>query len=126
MRTLLFWLFTTLLSPSCGCWTAFGWAPDEGRENLDAVQGGAVSIMNHVHPLDCTMAKVALFPYRLCVISLASNLQKPFTGWLIRFCGGVPLPDDIHGMALERGVEARIRGGAFVHFLPGGHAGAVP
>jgi 1,2-diacylglycerol 3-alpha-glucosyltransferase len=77
--------------------------------------------MNHVHPLDCTMAKVALFPYRLWFISLASNLQKPFTGWLIRFCGGVPLPDDIHGMAaLERGMEARIRGGAFVHFYPEG------
>ena len=55
------------------------------------------------------MAKVALFPCRLWFISLASNLQKPFTGWLIRFCGGVPLPDDIHGMAaLERGMEARI------------------
>ena len=67
------------------------------------------------------MAKVALFPYRLWFISLASNLQKPFTGWLIRFCGGVPLPDDIHGMAaLERGMEARIRGGAFVHFYPEG------
>jgi hypothetical protein len=73
--------------------------------------------MNHVHPLDCTMAKVALFPYRLWFISLASNLQKPFTGWLIRFCGGVPLPDDIHGMAaLERGMEARIRGGALCIF----------
>ena len=85
--------------PSCGCWTALAGRRIEGRENLDAVQGGAVSIMNHVHPLDCTMAKVALFPHRLWFISLASNLQKPFTGWLIRFCGGVPLPDDIHGMA---------------------------
>ena len=78
------------------------------------------------------MAKVALFPYRLWFISLASNLQKPFTGWLIRFCGGVPLPDDIHGMAaLERGMEARIRGGAFVHFYPEGmlvpyHEGKKP
>ena len=122
VRTLLFWLFTTLLSPILWLldrlWLG---ARIEGRENLDAVQGGAVSIMNHVHPLDCTMAKVALFPYRLWFISLASNLQKPFTGWLIRFCGGVPLPDDIHGMAaLERGMEARIRGGAFVHFYPEG------
>lgn len=120
--TMLFWAFTTLISPIL--WlidTLWFGLRVEGRENLKGLKGGAVSVMNHIHDMDCTMAKLALFPSRLWFISLASNLHKPFTGWLVRFCGGVPLPEDVHGMAeLEKGMEARVRGGAFVHFYPEG------
>lgn len=122
VMTLLFWGFTTLISPVL--WLInkvwFG-LRIEGRENLRDLKGGAVSVMNHVHPMDCTMAKVALMPHRLWFLSLASNLNKPFTGWLVRFCGGVPLAENVHDMAqLEQGMEARVRGGAFIHFYPEG------
>ena len=125
VRTLLFWLFTTLLSPILWLldrlWLG---ARIEGRENLDAVQGGAVSIMNHVHPLDCTMAKVALFPYRLwfgvqpakAIYRLAHPLLRRRAA-----AGGYPRNGGAgarHGSAYPR---RRFRA-----FLPGGHAGAVP
>ncbi len=93
----------------------------EGRRHLRGIRGGAVTVMNHVHPMDCTMAKIAAFPHRQYFVSLRRNLELPFTGWLVKLCGGLPLPPTASTMVpYQRHLEQAIRQGDFVHFYPEG------
>ncbi len=93
----------------------------EGRHNLRGIRGGAVTVLNHVHPMDCTMTKVATFPHRLYFVSLRRNLELPFTGWLVRLCGGLPLPPSPQQMVrFQRQLEETVRQGDWVHYYPEG------
>lgn len=93
----------------------------KGRERLSTVEGGAVTVCNHVHPMDCTMVKVALFPKMLRYVSLRRNLEIPFVGWLLRACGVLPLPDHPVRIArFQRELEKGIEAGEWVHYYPEG------
>ncbi len=93
----------------------------EGRYNLRKVRGGAVTVMNHVHPMDCTMVKVASFPHRLYFVSLRRNLELPFTGWLVKLCGGLPLPLTPRTMVpYQRHLEQAVQQGDWIHYYPEG------
>ena len=93
----------------------------EGRDNLRHIRGGAVTISNHIHPMDCTMVKIAAFPRRLYFTSLRRNLELPLIGWLIKLCGALPLPAEVGGMvALQRNLKQGIGEGDWVHFYPEG------
>lgn len=93
----------------------------EGRENLRAVKGGAVTVCNHVHPLDCTMVKIAALPRRIYFISLKRNFQLPFVGWLIHALGAIPLPEDMkESAAFHNRLQAKLSDKNFVHFYPEG------
>ena len=127
VRTLLFWLFTTLLSPILWLLDRLlaGAPGSKAGENLDAVQGGAVSIMNHVHPLDCTMAKVALFPG--CGLSVwrptcKSHLQAGSSA-SAEACRCRMISTEWRRWSAA---WKRVSAAALSCILPGGHAGAVP
>lgn len=93
----------------------------KGRERLDKVEGGAVTVCNHVHPMDCTMVKVALFPKFIRFISLRRNLELPFVGWLLRACGALPLPEHPIRLArLQKEIEKGISLGEWIHYYPEG------
>ncbi|HIW74614.1 MAG TPA: glycosyltransferase [Firmicutes bacterium] len=92
----------------------------EGRRYLEEIEGG-VTVMNHVHPMDCTMVKLATFPRRTYFISLRRNLDLPFTGWLVRLFGGVPIPDTPKELVqFQRQIEEAVLRGDLVHFYPEG------
>lgn len=92
----------------------------EGRGYLRGVCGG-VSVMNHVHPMDCTMAKCATFPCRIFFVSLRRNFKIPFTGWLVRWLGGIPIPDAPSEMVtFQTQIEEAIGRGDIVHYYPEG------
>ena len=77
--------------------------------------------MNHVHPMDCTMAKCATFPYRMFFVSLKRNFKIPFTGWLVRWFGGIPIPDSPSEMVtFQKQIEETIGRGDIVHYYPEG------
>lgn len=93
----------------------------EGRGRLRTVNGGAVTVLNHVHPMDCTIAKIAAFPHRLYFVSLRCNLQLPLIGWLVKLCGGLPLPLTPAAMIpFQRSLEQAVRQGDWVHYYPEG------
>ncbi len=115
-------LFTNLLSPILYAidWLFLGFSV-KGRENLDQISGGAVSVMNHVHPMDCTMAKLALFPSPLYFISLRRNIELPFIGWLIKLCGALPIPYSAVKIArLQRSLKEGLNEGEWIHYYPEG------
>ena len=93
----------------------------EGRENLRKVKGGAITVMNHVHPMDFTMVKVAVFPRRIYFTSLRSNLELPFVGWLIKQCGALPLPVKLgEKITFQKQLKNGISRGDWIHFYPEG------
>lgn len=70
-----------------------------GRKNLKKLKKkGAVSVANHVHALDCTMAALALFPRKLHFTSLKSNFNLPVAGGILRFVGVIPVADKVKEM----------------------------
>lgn len=115
-------LLTNLLSPILYLLDAIVWGFSvEGRENIRGLQGGAITVMNHIHPMDCTMVRLATFPRRLRYISMRGNLELPFVGWLLKACGAVPLLGNTAGLLhLENGIEQEIKRGQWVHFYAEG------
>ncbi len=93
----------------------------KGKKALKKVRGGAVTVMNHVHPLDCTMVKIAVFPRRIHFTSLRRNLELPFVGWLIRFCGALSLPTGLRQMVwFQKQLRRGLKRGDWVHYYPEG------
>ena len=85
------------------------------------MKGGAVTVMNHVHPMDCTMVKLALFPRRVYYPSLRRNLELPFTGWLIKELGALSLPANAAQIAVfQRQLKRGIESGDWIHYYPEG------
>lgn len=119
---LLSTLLTTILAPIVYLLdTVFLGFSVEGRENLRGLDGGAITVMNHIHPMDCTMVKLAAFPRNLRVISMKENLELPFVGWLLKGVGAVPLPHSTSGLlSLEKQMEEGVKNGDWIHFYAEG------
>ncbi len=115
-------LLANLLSPILFLLDTIVWGCSvEGREHLKQVQGGAVTVMNHIHPMDCTMVKLATFPRPIRYISMRSNVEIPFAGWLTHALGAIPLPEDVAElMSLEHRLETGIRQGDWIHYYAEG------
>ncbi len=122
LRRLLFALFTNFLALIFYLinFLVFGFRL-EGKNNLPEVKGGAVTVLNHVHPLDCTMVKLAVFPRRIYFTTLRQNLELPFIGWLVKICGGLPLPNE-KGKTAEffKQLKQSLQRGDWIHFYPEG------
>ncbi|HWR23410.1 MAG TPA: glycosyltransferase [Feifaniaceae bacterium] len=100
--------------------TLFGFKV-KGRKALRKVKSGAVTVMNHVHPMDCTMVKLAVFPRSIHFTSLRRNLELPFVGWLIKLCGALPLPTDFNELVrFQKQLKRGLHRGDWVHYYPEG------
>lgn len=109
-----------------------------GRKNLKALKKrGAVTVCNHIHPLDCTMIYLALRSRRGYFVTLDTNFKIPFARHLIRLLGGVPISKNPHqinelftamGKALARGNYVQVYPEAvlkpYCHTLRKFHPGA--
>lgn len=122
LRQALFYVFTNLLALIIYFIdTMFFGLVIKGKDKLKKVRGGAVTVMNHIHPMDCTMVKLAVFPRPIYFTSLMNNLELPFVGWLIRFCGALPIPVNT-GKLLNfyKQLKQGIQKGDLIHFYPEG------
>jgi 1,2-diacylglycerol 3-alpha-glucosyltransferase len=92
----------------------------EGKNRLPRV-GGALTVCNHVHPLDSALIALALFPRRPVFTSAPVNLQNRWYGGLVRLLGGVALPHTPSGLPLFFSeMELFLAKGRIVHFFPEG------
>lgn len=92
-----------------------------GRENLKAIRGGAITVCNHIHAMDCTMVNLALLDKRVYYLTLETNFQIPIVRHLIRVLGAVPVPSKKHCFnEMFTEMSAAARSGAFVHVYPEG------
>lgn len=69
----------------------------EGRENIKKyrsdLENGAISVCNHVHMWDYLAVMKTIRPFRPNLLSWAKNINGE-NGTLIRFVGGIPIPED--------------------------------
>lgn len=92
-----------------------------GKEHLNGLPGGAVTVCNHVHPLDCVRLACALFSHEMYFLSLKANLELPVAGRLVRLLGGLPLPETAAaGVHLSRTIRTLLGQGALVQIYPEG------
>lgn len=92
-----------------------------GRQNLKKVPGGAVSVCNHVHYLDCVMLACNCRRRMMYFASLKSNFEIPLIRHLIKLLGALPLPETSGGMAaFNRAVAKALQKGAFLQIYPEG------
>lgn len=94
----------------------------EGRENLKkAGNGGAVTVCNHVHWLDCTFLLQAQWPRRQYFISLQSNMQLPFIRHLLFVARCMPVPQDRKLLrTFSDAMDSALRAGGIVNIYPEG------
>ncbi len=92
----------------------------EGEHRLPP-GGGALTVCNHVHPLDSALVAIAMFPRRVVFTSAAINLQHRWYGRLVRLLGGVAVPPTPAGLPLFFAeLELFLAKGRIVHFFPEG------
>ena len=92
-----------------------------GRENLKKVQGGKVTISNHMHYLDCTMNGLMNFPNFVHFVTLESNFKIPVAGFLIKLLKAIPIPTDKSKKKhFYEYVSKLLQDGETVHIYPEG------
>lgn len=94
MTSLLYYLVAIpVLTVVCVLFLGFrvrGW---ERLRELDDT--GAVVACNHIHYLDCAFLAILTMPRRPVFCTLEQNLQLPVIRHLIKWLGGVPIPQKI-------------------------------
>jgi 1-acyl-sn-glycerol-3-phosphate acyltransferase len=92
----------------------------EGKNHVPRV-GGALTVCNHVHPLDSALIATAMFPRRAVFTSAPENLQHSWYGGLVRLLGAVPVPETAGGLPLFFSeMELFLAKGRILHFFPEG------
>ena len=91
-----------------------------GRENLKLIKGkGAVTVSNHVHPLDVTMIGVTLFPRKVYFSGQQNPFKTPVIRLLIRMLGAFPLPVSVVGFRkMMDDIKKALARGRLVHIYP--------
>lgn len=87
----------------------------------EALKEGCVSLCNHVHMLDCVMMGYAFRRRRMQFLTLDSNLRLPVVGHIVRWMGGIPLPETLEGWkAVYERVEQAFSEGQVLQVYPEG------
>ncbi len=90
-----------------------------GRKNLRAVQGGAISVCNHVHPLDTLYVKNALGFFRTFHTGSYYLLKRGWAGRIFKAGGFLPVGGNLQDIKnLQAAVGELIRQGKIVNFYP--------
>lgn len=92
-----------------------------GKENLENVEGGKVTVSNHVHPMDCTMVGLANCPQKTFYTSLETNFKIPIVRKIIKLLNTVPIPQNIkYTKNFMDSIDSLLKQGKTVHFYPEG------
>ena len=93
----------------------------EGKENIENITTGKVTVSNHVHPLDCTMVGLANVPKKTFFTSLETNFKIPIVRKIIKLLNTVPIPQNIkYTKAFMESIDELLENNKTVHFYPEG------
>ena len=93
----------------------------EGKENLENITSGRVTVSNHVHPLDCTMVGLANVPQKTFFTSLETNFKIPIVRRIIKLLNTVPIPQNIkYTKSFMDSIDELLQNNKTVHFYPEG------
>lgn len=66
-----------------------------GRENVLDIEGGRITVSNHIHPMDCTFNGLIMYPLKVYYPTLESNFKIPVVRHIIRLLNAVPIPKEV-------------------------------
>ena len=90
-----------------------------GIKNLWGVEGGKITVSNHIHPMDCTMNALLNCPNKTYFTTIKSNFEIPVIRWIIKLLNAIPIPETISGkMAFYNAIDEILQNGKTVHFYP--------
>jgi len=91
----------------------------EGRENLEKVDGAAITVSNHVHFLDCAMIGLAMFPKRIYYTASDGSFKMPVIRHLVKLLNALPISDNINSKKrLLLAINDLLAKKEKVHFYP--------
>ena len=91
----------------------------EGRENIDFLEKGAISVSNHVLFLDCAMVGLAWGLKRVYYTTLEGSFKIPLVRKLIKLLRAMPIPEKIKNREyFLKAVDEVLSNGDYVHFYP--------
>lgn len=91
----------------------------EGKENLEKVNGSAITVSNHVHFLDCAMIGLATFPKRIYYTASDNSFKMPVIRHLVKLLNALPISDNINSKKrLLLAIDELLKKGEKVHFYP--------
>lgn len=93
----------------------------EGRENLEDIGTGKVTVSNHVHPMDCTMVGLANAPQKTFFTSLETNFKIPVVRKIIKLLNAIPIPQNIqYTRDFMNSIDKLLKDNKTIHFYPEG------
>lgn len=91
----------------------------EGKENLKLVEGGKITISNHIHFLDCVFLALAQFPKKVYFPTLKSNIDIPVISTIIRLFHAIPIPEGLDGKKqFIKAINKLLQENNTIHFYP--------
>ncbi len=92
----------------------------EGKENLENLQGGAITVSNHVLVLDCAMVGLAVCDKKKIFYTTQSeSFQIPFVRKLIKLLRAIPIPKGVKNKErMVKEISNLLKDNKFVHFYP--------
>ncbi|NLJ71353.1 MAG: glycosyltransferase [Clostridiaceae bacterium] len=95
----------------------------KGRKNLALLDNeGGISIMNHIHNMDSSMAAVALSPENVTFVSTSANFKLPVIGKILKLLGVIPTPSTYSSAKdFVQVIQHKLKKNNIVHFFPEGY-----
>lgn len=91
----------------------------EGKENLEKVEAGAISVSNHVLILDCAMVGLALGKKKVYFTTTEESFKIPLVRKLIKLLRAIPIPKTIENKKyFIKAVDKLLKKGKIVHMYP--------
>ena len=92
----------------------------EGKENIKNLQGGAITVSNHVLVLDCAMVGLAVCgKKKIFYTTQSESFQIPFVRKLIKLLRAIPIPKGVKNKErMVKEISNLLKDNKFVHFYP--------
>ena len=92
----------------------------EGKENIKNLQGGAITVSNHVLVLDCAMVGLAICgKKKIFYTTQSESFQIPFVRKLIKLLKAIPIPKGVKNKErMVKEISNLLKDNKFVHFYP--------
>ena len=93
----------------------------EGKENIENIDTGKITVSNHIHPMDCTMVGLGNFPNKTFFTSLETNFKIPIVRRIIKLLNAIPIPKNIkYTKKFMDSIDTLLQNKKTIHFYPEG------
>lgn len=91
----------------------------KGKENLQQIKKGAISVSNHVHVLDCAMIGLSMLPRKIFFTASEAGFKMPIVRHIVKLLNAIPIPSEISNKKnFVLAIDELLENNEIVHFYP--------